>query len=424
MLTRLSADLLSLVLLDCDFDSLRALLATSSHISELAMAMMQSHAWRHRRAENDDALTLAAWTDGEVVEACMGAFDVDVQSIAIDGHRVVCSSRGQNRGAANGLPLNTWQFRCFDAVEARETHRFGTAGFPDGGGRPLDVCGSIVAAIVVPFREPSVRLFDVSSSVRQPAPGGRRLATDAGAHTHIPVHLEFVGGLLVVVLAQKDQMMHPSMVDHSFHHRGTIKLQTWDVRAAGDAELETVLKSSAETRIIDVAWTRQGRPNTYGIKHRFAVCGRSSLAVVLTDSPALCVFSFPDLAPLREIAFTFDAFLRPFRADRCWPGHSLALDGTRLALGGQHAVLLFELGGGAGEGDGPGDVQCAPAAIALPEDEDDDTTSATRSLPPATVVCVAMSRELLAACINLRGVYVWDASTRELLRKLLNCLTA
>ena len=229
MLSWLSVDLLNLVLLECDFGSLRALYASNLHVSAHAMAMMQSDEWRQRRTENEDALTLAAWTDGEVVEACMGAFDGPVQSVAIDGHRVVCSSRSHNRAASNGLPLRTWQFRCFDAIDATETHHFGTAGFPAAGGRPLDVDGSVVAAIVVPFLESSrsVRLFDVSCTDRQPAPGGQRLDTDDGTdtHTHRPVHLEFVDGMLAVVLAQVDGFSEDG--------EGTVKLQTWRVRATG-----------------------------------------------------------------------------------------------------------------------------------------------------------------------------------------------
>lgn len=56
------------------------------------------------------------------------------------------------------------------------------------------------------------------------------------------------------------------------------------------------------------------------------------------------------------------------------------------------------------------------------DDDDDDgvdeAATATRQHRPGEILQISMSGPILAACINVRGIYVWDAPRRQRLRKI------
>ena len=103
MLLSLPADTLLLVLLPCDFDSLRAVLAASGQLRGAVLATLRASAWRRRR-ENEHALQRATWAAGEVTEACLGAFCGAVREVSLDGASAVACS-GLHLKVLNRLQL-------------------------------------------------------------------------------------------------------------------------------------------------------------------------------------------------------------------------------------------------------------------------------------------------------------------------------
>ena len=83
-----ATDVLSLVLKECDFDTLITLLAVNAHLRDHAMLVFRCDAaWRGRLA-NSERLQLAAFAVGEVEEACLGAHSTSTKQLSIDGHHI------------------------------------------------------------------------------------------------------------------------------------------------------------------------------------------------------------------------------------------------------------------------------------------------------------------------------------------------
>ena len=72
-LARLEGDLLALVLLNCDLETLCAVIACATEVSKAARTMIRSSRWRAQPC-NENALSLAAWEHGPIFEAVMGGF--------------------------------------------------------------------------------------------------------------------------------------------------------------------------------------------------------------------------------------------------------------------------------------------------------------------------------------------------------------
>lgn len=91
-------DALRVVLLSCDFRSLRSLLATHRQFEALVDETLRSPIWR-ARPENSDSLNAAAWRGGEMSEGVVGAFGsnapgvkCEISDISLDGPLAACVS--------------------------------------------------------------------------------------------------------------------------------------------------------------------------------------------------------------------------------------------------------------------------------------------------------------------------------------------
>lgn len=168
----------------------------------------------------------------------------------------------------------------------------------------------------------------------------------------------------------------------------------------------------------------------------FAVHGSLAVLVLCGGGGGVCatamVYAFPTLVALRELTMPGEAVISPQLDSR-----GLALEGSRLAIGTMHhgMVLLCHLHRSGiepsdydaamqgascdgGSSSAPRTMAVAVTRLMPPADDDHDTTSATRTLRPGVVVCIASCRRLLAACVNRLGVYIWDAPAGRLLRKV------
>ena len=441
----LGADAQQLVLHACSFESLQHVLAVSHALHEHAMAVLQSSAWRAIPA-NEAALTRAAWTEGEVEEACLGADGKPLTRLAVEGRTIATATAADNREAASGAaPIRSWQLKVWDAVDARCTHQFGTAGLV------LDVAlgDGVVAALVAPSVciGPTIRLFDLHSGPST-AVGGTPLDTTPLLPQWIAWHRQ----RLVVCgrLQQPPPSAGGACGDDACRGHG---LQTYLVPAGQPtrASLQSAALLPATPAV------------TPGQPHTPILALSGSLAVILTRpsgtrAVAALVLSFPDLAPLRTLAVGAD--LLPYSEGR---SHLLGLDAAWLAIGTHKMgrVLLWDLAplvaddadvadavhslatadggrestadatmadatsaassvGGSGGCGGCGGSVLPVAHVQPPWDERDrpDTSSATRSRGPGVVVCLSLRRGLLAACVNLRGVYVWDCASKAMLRRV------
>ena len=138
LLQTLTHDLLCLVLLECEFDSILVLLASARQFADAVLVVLQSHAWR-TRGDNERQLQLSAWEHSMHVESCLGAFGngafnrgrrcTPIGGIDMHGGRVACFR-------SKGFSIRIWDVAdaetiCTHAIEQHATLQDGR----DGGWR-------------------------------------------------------------------------------------------------------------------------------------------------------------------------------------------------------------------------------------------------------------------------------------------------
>ena len=376
MLLSLPADTLLLVLLPCDFDSLRAVLAASRQLRGAVLATLRASAWRRRR-ENEHALQRATWAAGEVTEACLGAFCGAVREVSLDGASAV---------ACSGLHLKVW-----DADAASCSHSYAV----DGRVEQVALRGSLVAYVSHYYTR--VRLLDLASGRQRTLHGveGRALSLTWAAQ-----HL--------VLFVQ------PGSDDESARCRRWIRVFKVPLTNAMDeaiVELAAARLRPVNPADLDGPFT----PNVHVAVHgRYLAAFNSQLSIEL--------LSYPDLQHVRMLRFPSPApAVRVSMYDRV-----LAMGEHTLVLGAASPKGILHLW------DLSDDQLCTdPARTRLepmaPARSWEPLQPAGRWPRTVSVSAIAMDRGVLAACVGRRGVNrssemcvvcVWDVVSGDQLREV------
>lgn len=405
-----------------------------------------------------------------------------ISNVTIAARTVVCTSTADNRAASNGLAIGSHQVKAFDAVDAKLTHSLGAAGLVLQVAISRSESQPLLAALVRPSAVlgNSVRLFDLAPD--QPASvGGRALELGNGLTTPLwlTFHENGNGEEDLVVYGRVgrppggDDEAYALQVYRSVTvSSGTVGLPLpfeMSLRASASFP-QAVLPAARPSGASASHWHSVSNIHQLPlirISHHLCV-------VVLEDtdiSDQALVLSYPSLLPLRRLRLrqpgsclaTGRLLIRGLDASRVFAMDSsprregsptLLAFGTstsRLPSGHESAgrVLLWDLSSlsslaAASIDDGNAralpskhaDIATAAAeSVALPPlahtshveptrvtndciSRKDTSCADPRRLPLGWVCSVAVSRRLVAATVNVRGVFVWDGLTRLLLRRI------